>query len=390
MNILFLDQFSDLGGAQRCLLDLLPAVRAHGWQAHVAAPGDGELRGRAVALGAKFHAIRCGPYESGQKSIGDVARFAAELPRLALEIARLARETRADIIYVNGPRLLAAAGFSSRPMVFHCHSYLGKGYAAALAGISLGSAQIIGSCNFVLEPLRPFMGPSQMEVVYNGVAVAGETACPTLLDQLDKPDGMSQPDKLDQRVGQAVSPARLPHTIGMIGRIAPEKGQLEFVQAARLLPSNWRFILCGAPLFSNPRYLELVREAAAGLPIEFLGWRENVAAVLSELNLLVVPSAPIEGTTRVILEAYAAGVPVVASASGGIPEIVRDGETGFLSPPGDPAKLAERIRTTLANPAALHTIAQNARRAWSERFTVAEYQRRILDILERVGSSARK
>ena len=90
MNILFLDQFSDLGGAQRCLLDLLPAVRERGWRAHVAAPGDGELRGRAVALGAEFHPIRCGPYESGNKSMGDFARFAAELPRLAREIARLA------------------------------------------------------------------------------------------------------------------------------------------------------------------------------------------------------------------------------------------------------------------------------------------------------------
>ena len=133
-----------------------------------------------------------------------------------------------------------------------------------------------------------------------------------------------------------------------------------------------------------------MREAAAGLPIEFLGWREDVNSVLSELDLLVVPSAPVEGTTRVILEAYAAGVPVVASASGGIPEIVRDGETGFLAAPGDPAKLAARIRAALANPAALHAIAQNGRRAWRERFTLAEYQRRVLNILERVGSSAHK
>src|SRR4030095_8548742 len=97
-----------------------------------------------------------------------------------------------------------------------------------------------------------------------------------------------------------------------------------------MLPRNCRFILCGAPLFSNPRYFELVREAAAGLPIEFLGWRDDVNDTLSELDLLIVPSASVEGTTRVILEAYAAGVPVVASASGGIPEIARDGETGFL------------------------------------------------------------
>jgi glycosyltransferase involved in cell wall biosynthesis len=364
MNILFLDQFSDLGGAQRCLLDLLPAVRERGWRAHVAAPGDGDLRSRAVALGAEFHSIRCGPYESGYKSPGDLARFATELPRLAREIDGLARQTGAGIVYVNGPRLLPAASFCSLPLVFHCHSYLGKGYAAAMAGISLSDARVIGSCHFVLAPLRPFVGSNRMEVVYNGVERSPGAGC---------------------TIAHATS-------IGLIGRVAPEKGQLEFVQAARMLPAGWRFVLCGAPLFSDPsaaQYLELVRQAAAGLPVEFLGWRDDIGAVLSDLDLLVVPSAPVEATTRVILEAFAAGVPVVAAASGGIPEIVRDGETGFLVPPRDPVRLAAGIRAAVANPAGLRMIAQNAHRAWRERFTLAEYQRRILNILERVGSNAR-
>src|SRR5215471_2980159 len=109
MNILFLDQYSDLGGAQRCLLELLTAVEERGWQAHVAAPGDGALRARSIALGAVYHSIRSGPYHSGGKSIGDLVRFAGELPRLAREIASLAAECQANILYVNGPRLVPAA-----------------------------------------------------------------------------------------------------------------------------------------------------------------------------------------------------------------------------------------------------------------------------------------
>src|SRR5437879_2331964 len=128
-----------------------------------------------------------------------------------------------------------------------------------------------------------------------------------------------------------------------------------------MLPRNCRFIICGAPLFSDAaaaRYFERVREAAAGLPFEFSGWCDDVGAALSQLDLLVVPSAPGEATTRVILESYAAGVPVVASSSGGIPEIVSDGETGFLVPPGNPTRLAAKIREALADPAALRGIAE--------------------------------
>jgi len=366
MNILFLDQFSDLGGAQRCLLDLLPAVLERGWRAHVAAPGDGCLRPRAVALGAEFHSIRFGPFESGRKSPRDLLRFASELPGLAREIRRLGAETGAEIVYVNGPRLLPAASLSSAALVFHCHSYLGKGYTAALAGASLSGATVTASCEFVLEPLRPFVGLGQIEVVYNGV---------------------SEPRLVARQSWRGLGTAR----IGVIGRIAPEKDLLTFIEAARLLP-NCRFVICGAPLFgcrTAAQYFDRVRESATGLPVEFLGWRDDVGSVLSGLDLLVVPSSPAEATTRVILEAYAAGVPVVASASGGIPEIVRDGETGFLVPPGNPARLAARIREALADPARLRIIVANAHAAWRERFTLGEYQRRILNILERVGSRAR-
>ena len=90
-----------------------------------------------------------------------------------------------------------------------------------------------------------------------------------------------------------------------------------------------------------------------------------------------------------ILEAYAAGVPVIAAAVGGIPEILTDGETGFLVPPNDPAALAARIRAAAADPAALARIAANALRAARERFTLAQYQNRIMSILESVGHSAR-
>jgi len=363
MNILFLDQFSDLGGAQRCLIDLLPAVRARGWRIHVAAPGAGPLKDYVE----DYHEIGSGPYESGAKTARDLFHFAQELPKLAREISDLAKQCSAGIVYVNGPRLLPAAAMARFPLVFHCHSHARHRYAAALAGVSLATANatVIASCHFVAEPLCVYLAPNQLTVVYNGV----------------DPATTPRPE----RNGSV-------RRIGIIGRIAYEKGQLEFVQAARLLPADYTFTICGAPLFSNPAardYFQQVRKAAAGLPVEFLGWRDDIHTVLAGLDLLVVPSAPGEATTRVILEAFAAGVPVVATRSGGIPEIIADGETGYLIPDANPTPLALKIRQALDEETHWRRIACNARRAWRERYTLAQYQSRILNILEKVGASAR-
>jgi glycosyltransferase involved in cell wall biosynthesis len=296
MRLLFLDQFSELGGAQQCLLDLLPATDRMD-HTIVAMPGTGPMFERVRALGFETARITCGPYASRSKTAGDMARFVFETPRLARQIRELARG--ADIVYINGPRLLPAAALSGirKPVVFHSHSYLPPGPVRKLSGLALRRlrAHVIGSCRYVAEPWKPYV--SGISVVYNGVA------------------GPERPRS--ERKG--------PLTIGCIGRIAPEKGQREFVEAARIIHSRMpeaRFAIYGETMFASHDYEREVRAAAAGLPIEFAGWAANVYDALSGIDVLLVPSAPHEATTRVILEAFAAGVPVIAFPSGGIPEVL--------------------------------------------------------------------
>lgn len=367
MNVLFLDQFGELGGAQRCLLDLLPALAGRGWSAHVAAPGDGELAGRATALHATADRIRCGPYSSGHKTLGDIARFAIETPRLAGEIRKLIRRYDADLVYVNGPRLAPAAALAARkgpPILFHAHSLL-DGYPRRLAGWSLrlARAALVASCRFVARPLEPYAGhagQSRVRVVYNGV-------------------------RQNSNPRHNTSAVR----IGVIGRISPEKGQAEFLRAVRLLYPDLphgKFLICGGPLFSSAaalRYSAELQALAKDLPVEFTGWRENIDNVLSTLNLLVVPSAPIDATPRVILEAFAAGVPVIAFASGGIPEIVEHNVTGFLVEPRSPEALAGAMRHwLLREPHRLPEVAACARSKASGEFSLERYQRQMLEAIE--------
>jgi len=364
-RLLFLDQFDELGGAQRCLLDLLPAFLEAGYEAHLAIPGDGPLALGARACGVSVHRIPCSAYASGYKTWSDVAQFCIDLPRQVSRITSLVSEHRIDLIYVNGPRLLPAATIAAggKPLIFHAHSIVAGAGSAALVRWALRSrrANVIAGCRFVLASFGASLGSSRSRVIYNGVR------------------------SLD------CSPKRRnaePRRIGVIGRIAPEKGQLEFVRAARLLLSQpthclprCRFVICGDALFSSRDYGRRVRSEAEGLPVEFTGWRDEVRGILEGLDLLVVPSSGIEATTRVILEAFSAGVPVVAFRSGGIPEVIEDGITGVLTEP-TPRALASRLSDLIwGGDGFLDAMSQRARAVFASRFSLDRYRSEILAVV---------
>jgi hypothetical protein len=362
-SLLFLDQFNQLGGAQRCLLDLLPAFVESGYVTHLAVPGDGPLSEGARKCGAVVHRLPSGEYTSGRKSWTDARRYSVDLPRQAMRIEQVASEAGVDLIYVNGPRLLPAAamGAHQRRVIFHAHSIVTQQAAARLVRWAIRStnARVIAACRFVLEPLAATVGAGRASVIYNGVAAV---RCVRRRRERDDP-----------------------WRIGVIGRIAPEKGQLEFVRAVRLLlprmngQERCEFVVCGDTMFSSPEYTLRVRAEAEGSPIEFTGWRDDIGVVLSGLDLVVVPSADVEATTRVILEAFSAGVPVLAFRSGGIPEIIEDGVTGVLCAPTPQDLATKLLEVCSSGDALLEGISANAQLAFQARFTLDRFRSEVLD-----------
>ena len=291
---------------------------------------------------------------------------------MAGAIERLVHGRKIDLLYVNGPRVLPGAAWAARkcaiPIVFHCHSRLLQASAILLTGASLrlSRAQVIGCCRHACEPLRRFVNPGRMRIIYNGI------------------EGCNGAPRFPGKVRR----------IGVVGRIEPEKGQMEFVRAARLVVREFpdcRLSIIGAPMFSSTEYYNKVVAASRGLPIAFTGWQDDISTVFSSLDLLVVPSTPVEATTRVILEAYAAGLPVVAFPSGGIPEIVKDGETGFLAAGFTPEALAGRIISVLGMaPAEIDAVVLKAKQLWRAKYTLDLYQQRVCDVLaEARGCSQR-
>ncbi len=136
--------------------------------------------------------------------------------------------------------------------------------------------------------------------------------------------------------------------VGFAGRLAPVKGVRELLEA---MPLVWReFPECELVFLGRGELEEELRARSARIDgkgrVRFLGWREDVHRILPLLDLFVLPSRN-EGMGRVIVEAMASGVPIAAAAVCGIPDLVQDGRTGILFPPGDVEALAGGIRRLL-------------------------------------------
>jgi glycosyltransferase involved in cell wall biosynthesis len=180
--------------------------------------------------------------------------------------------------------------------------------------------------------------------------------------------------------------------VGVLGRIAPEKGQLEFVRAVRKLAHLQtlpQFVIVGAASGEHAAYHRALLRESAGLNIKFTGWQDDVAAAFAGLDLLVVPSMSHDAAPRVILEAFSARVPVLACASGGIPELIQDGINGFLVKGSDPDQIANRLAEVLRLPASyVSSVTETARNIWSRNYTVEVYQRNVWNALVQCRETA--
>lgn len=363
-NILCIDQFSNLGGGQRSLLDLLPAFHEQGWRPSVAIPGDGPFGAMIRSRGYRIHNLACRSYSSRRKPLIQFLRYALELPALIDSLTELVESHETDLLYVNGPRLVPPAAWvawrKGIPLVFHCHNRLLQRSAITLTGVALelASAQVIACCRYAADPLREYVAPERLHVVYNGVA---------------------------EMSSERLHSAQRSRRIGVVGRVEREKGQLQFVEAARLISRkvpDCRFSVIGTPMFSGLDYYRKVVASGCGLPIDFVDWQDNMAKIYSGLDVLVVPSSAVEATTRVILEAYSARVPVVAFPVGGIPEIVRDEQTGFLAESATVEALAQRVISVLQmDQARLTSVVRRARSDWRHRFTLGAYRNSVCTVL---------
>jgi glycosyltransferase involved in cell wall biosynthesis len=139
-------------------------------------------------------------------------------------------------------------------------------------------------------------------------------------------------------------------------------------------------ILAGSATAESAEYEAGLKRMAAeeGVTVHFLGYRDDVSELMQTGDIVVIPSLT-EAQPRVAVQAFATGRPVVASAVGGVPEIVKDGETGWLVPPAQPDILAEAIARVVQHPDEAAKVAQGARQLAEQRMRFDHRMAETLD-----------
>jgi L-malate glycosyltransferase len=163
--------------------------------------------------------------------------------------------------------------------------------------------------------------------------------------------------------------------VGTLGHLAPIKGHDVFVRAAAIVAGRRfvRFVIFGedkSPQMSYRGALQtLVVELGLSEILSMPGWRDDIPAMLSTLTLFV-SAARNEPFGLAIVEAMAAGLPIVATASEGALEIIEDGQSGKLVPPDDPESLAEAINNLLDDPLERSRLGRNAQLVARHRYSL--------------------
>ncbi len=292
-----------------------------------------------------------------------VARLAAELRREGVALVH-ANDFYTDALGFLAARLAALPSIVTRVDLGHA---LDARQRRALAFVSRHATRVVVNALAIREAcLRDGVEPRRIAVVRNGLDVAAFDRAAARAPEAPQP--------LDPASPTVVQVANMHHAVkGQDDLLLAHREVLREVPGARL-------VLVGDGA-RRAALEELARQLGIGDRVRFAGYRRDVPALLARASVAVSASHA-EGISNAVLEAMAARRPVVGTAVGGTPELVRDGVTGFLVAPRSPSLMARRTLALLRDPALARRLGEEGRAVVEREFAV-EAMRRSYDALYR-------
>ena len=343
-RILFVDSEQVWRGGQEQVFSLMSGLIQKGYSVYLAAPPEAPLAKRAAGIGIRVFTLKMG----WEISLVGVYRF-----------LRLLRRREFHVIHFNTPRPLLAGGIACRlsrvPAVVISRrvNFPLRSWFSSLKYNYLVDQIFTVSASIRETLIKNRVRAEHVKVIYEGVDL-------TWFDQ----------QVTDLRIDRS---AERP-LVGVVAHLSAEKGHRTLLEAAAELKkgasNSANFVVVGDGILRNE-----LEEIAVKLDIServlFLGFRSDAEALMRQFDIFCLPSLS-EGLSSAILAAMAAQLPVVATAVGGIPELVQDGVTGLLVVPERPAELSQALGTLLNNPVLCLRMGKAGRQRIESHFTLQQ------------------
>lgn len=378
-----------LGGSERSLLEIVRGIAERperGYFPWVILPKEGALSEKLKEAGVEYTCLpmpeaifemsRNAPLESLQHGL-----FA--LPKMSLYLAklsRLIRERKPVLIHTNAIKCHAIGAWVGPalgvPVLWHLRDILPKGPTLWSLQLMRKVPGIHVVANSAATADAFSARDRSIHVVYNGLKASDYL--PNRNRAFNRELGVSDDVPI----------------VGILGVLARWKGQMEFLQMAQRLiqdGSPARFVVVGAEIYdtvSDRGFGSELKEEARKMGIAdrvlFTGFRPDPALAINGLDVLVHASKKPEPFGRVLIEAMACGVPVVASADGGVLEIADDGKNALLVQPGDPLAMAEAVSKLLSDAELRTRLVEKGRANFLSRFTSDKYVEGVLRLYDSI------
>jgi glycosyltransferase involved in cell wall biosynthesis len=381
--ILFVHQSADLYGSDRVLLALVTKLDREKFLPIVLLPVDGPLVTELAAAGVEYHVLPITCLSRATLSLPGLLHLPANLIKSIRAFNHALKGRHIDLVHSNTLAVLPGALWARWhhiPHVWHVHEiilhpkFVRKAYALLLSWFANCIICISHATKENLLQDKPALA-SKIQVVWNGLARAAS---------MDIDAVRQYRHSVGVREGEVL--------VALVGRINRWKGQNLLVEAAGLLWQQGihqvRFLIVGSAPDGQQHFLttlqQLINESPAKENFVLQSFTQDVSTVWDACDIAVIPSTEPEPFGMVALEAMAASKPIIAANHGGLAEIVVQGETGLLVPPGDAAALAEAIKQLAADVNLRRQMGESGRLRYRSEFTLDRHVENISRIYEQI------
>jgi len=366
-KVLILHTSANIGGAEYSLLEFLNNLKGYPIEIHIAlSPRTKKLFEDSIDIPLHFHDIEfC--YFKKRQNLKFYLQYLVSLIQYNFKILKIVKKFKINAVYCNTfrshPYCLIVKVFGKSRVICHCRDNVPSKLVRYL--IKQGCNQTIAVSGYIKNQISI---SDKIKIIHNGVNISYFSDNKST-GRLHKKLNLSQNIKL----------------IGNIGQIVSWKNQTDFILIAKELikeNANLHFLIIGGSV--DDKYFDLLKQQIDSSQLNscftLTGQVEDIQKYICELDILI-HTAINEPFGRVIIEAGAASKPVIAYNSGGVSEIIKNWETGFLVSEGNIHQMVECSKLLLNNQSLRESMSSSAQKHIAKNFNSIDYARNIYNTL---------